>query len=90
VLDERTATDRWNERWERFLVEECIERARREFSAETFRAFELVVLGELSPVEAAQEMGVPVKKVYNGKHRVLARMRALRAELEGEQGDAVP
>ena len=82
IPDEKHATDLWTRHWERFVLDQCLDRARGEFPAETFRAFELVVRFELTPPEAARELGVPVKKVYNAKHRVLMRVRALRRELE--------
>ncbi|MBD3162537.1 MAG: sigma-70 family RNA polymerase sigma factor [Candidatus Eisenbacteria bacterium] len=87
--DPHAATDLWHRTWERFLLEECIDRARREFSSETFRAFELVVVAGRTPAEAAHVMGVHVKTIYNGKHRVLMRIRELQTELEEVHPDLV-
>jgi DNA-directed RNA polymerase specialized sigma24 family protein len=55
---------------------------RTEVEPATMRALELVVGGSLSAAEAASRIGVPVKAVYNAKHRVLKRIRELRVELE--------
>ena len=81
-----SAIEVWNRGWDRIFLEECVERARAECSPEAFRAFALVVLEGLSPADAAGSLGVPVKRVYNDKHRVLTRIRELRGELEGWTG----
>ena len=80
--DEKTLDGLWDMEWERFVVLECFRQARREFRPESLRAFELVVREDRSAQEAAEELGIPIKSVYNAKHRVLKRMRELRAELE--------
>lgn len=82
MADERAATDTWDAEWERSLWKACAERARCEFESTTFRAFELVVVDDRPPAVAARELGLTVKAVYNAKHRVLKRIRAIRAELE--------
>jgi len=80
--DEKTLDGLWDTEWERFVVLECFRQVRREFREESVRAFELVVRDDRSAQEAAEELGIPIKSVYNAKHRVLKRMRELRAELE--------
>jgi RNA polymerase sigma-70 factor (ECF subfamily) len=82
----------WDRVWERFILDKGIEQARREFAPEIFRAFELVVLEDLPPAEAARSLGTSVKSVYNAKHRVLKRVRELIAEVEdlGEDESEVP
>jgi RNA polymerase sigma-70 factor (ECF subfamily) len=82
VPDEREVSNAWDAEWEQSLMGECIERARREFEPQTFRAFELAVQGTGSTTEVARELDVPVKTVYNAKHRVLKRIRELRQQLE--------
>lgn len=82
VPDERTAGRTWDEEWENALWCECLERVRPEFEPQSIRAFELVLRDGRSAAEAADELGIPVKAVYNAKHRVLKRLRQLRAELE--------
>jgi RNA polymerase sigma-70 factor (ECF subfamily) len=83
LIDEAAVTDLWNRHWDGFIVRECLARARAEFRPLTFLAFEKVVQEEGTPPEVAMELGLSVKAVYNAKHRVLRRMRELRAELEG-------
>ncbi|RMF83275.1 MAG: sigma-70 family RNA polymerase sigma factor [Planctomycetota bacterium] len=82
LADENEATTIWDQEWERQLWRQCIERVRPEFEPSTMAAFELAVGTELSAQEAAQQLGVPVKSIYNAKHRVLKRLREIRAEVD--------
>jgi DNA-directed RNA polymerase specialized sigma24 family protein len=82
IPDEKIVVDLWNQEWERFLVRECFRRVRAEYRPESVRAFDLVVREGWSPQEAAVEIGIDVKAVYNAKHRILKRMRDLRTEIE--------
>jgi RNA polymerase sigma-70 factor (ECF subfamily) len=86
--DEQTASASWNHHWEQFVLRRCFEQIGREFRPESVRAFDLVVRDDRSPQDAAAALGVPIKAIYNAKHRILKRLRELRAELE--DGDAVP
>lgn len=86
--DEASATGAWDEEWERSLLERCLVAARTEVEPTTYRAFELVVLDERSPADAARLLGVPIKTVYNAKHRLLARIRELRSDLDEYRPDA--
>lgn len=85
VPDEETATDAWEREWEQALLRECLEQARREFEPATFRAFEIAVRDNRPAAEAARELDVPVKAIYNAKHRVLKRLRELRAQYEEQE-----
>jgi len=80
--DEKSAGELWNTLWERFLVEECFRQARREFRPDNVRAFELIVKEGYDAAEAAEAVGTTTRAVYNAKHRILTRMRELRAQLE--------
>ncbi len=80
--DEKSVEDLWNTEWERWAWTACLELARAEFEPATLRAFLLVVQSERAAESVAEELGVPVKAVYNAKHRVLKRLRELRDELE--------
>lgn len=80
--DEAAATVSWDYEWEQALLQQCLEQVRSEVEPITYQAFELVVRGERSPTQAAAELGVPIKLVYNAKHRVLKRIRELRAALD--------
>jgi RNA polymerase sigma-70 factor (ECF subfamily) len=82
IPDEPAATASWEREWERSVIELCVDRARQEVEPTTFRAFELVVSEGHSPPDAARLLQIPVKTVYNAKHRVLKRIRDLRDELE--------
>lgn len=82
VPDEDAATVSWDHEWEQALLQQCLDQVRDEVEPVTFRAFELVVRGERSPAEAAAELGVPIKLIYNAKHRVLKRIRELRSALD--------
>jgi RNA polymerase sigma-70 factor, ECF subfamily len=84
--DEQTASGVWDLEWERILLERCLDQARAEFEPQTFRAFELTVREERPPAEAAAALGVPLKSVYNAKHRVLKRLRELREDYETHAG----
>lgn len=82
VPDEATASQSWDVEWERIVLEQCLARAREEVEPLTYQAFELVVRFNRPPADVARDLGVPIKLVYNAKHRVLSRVRDLRGELE--------
>ena len=82
VPDEQTATGIWDTEWEKTLLDRCLVQVRQEFEPQTFAAFDLVVRSERSADDVARELGVPIKSVYNAKHRILKRIRELRADLE--------
>jgi len=81
IPDESAAHGLWDRVWDQYLLEKSVEVARTEFSPTTFAAFERTVLRDETPQEAADHLGIPTKAVYNGKHRVLQRVRALIDEL---------
>jgi RNA polymerase sigma-70 factor (ECF subfamily) len=80
--DEHTAGESWDREWEEALLHQCLEQTKREVEPQTYRAFELVVCDSYAPDKAAELLNVPIKTVYNAKHRVLKRIRELRADLE--------
>lgn len=82
VPDEKSAGDLWNTLWERFVIQECFRQVRKEFRPASVRAFELIARDGHDAREAAEIVGTTVRAVYNAKHRILTRMRELRAELE--------
>ena len=82
VPDEQAATGIWDTEWERTLLDTCLQQVRSEFEPQTFRAFELAVREDKPADEVAAALGIPVKSVYNAKHRILKRIRELRAEYE--------
>ncbi len=82
VPDEASATVSWDQEWEQTLLEQCLTQVRQEVEPVTFQAFELAVRLDRPPADVARELGAPIKLVYNAKHRVLNRVRELRAEFE--------
>jgi RNA polymerase sigma-70 factor (ECF subfamily) len=84
VPDEQTATGIWDTEWERTILDRCLDQVKREFEPQTFAAFDLVVREEKSADEVATQLGVPIKSVYNAKHRILKRIRELRADFDNQ------
>jgi RNA polymerase sigma-70 factor (ECF subfamily) len=82
VPDPRTAREQWNQVWEHSVVQHCLKCIRQECSPSAVKCFEMVVLHGVSPADAAEQLGTTVRAVYNAKHRVLKRMRELRASFE--------
>src|SRR4051812_18749745 len=82
VPDEQAATGIWDTEWERTLLDRCLLQVQREFEPQTFQAFDLVVRNEQSADDVAKQLGVPIKSVYNAKHRILKRIRELRADFD--------
>ena len=80
--DEATLTSSWDQAWEESLLQLCVERVQQEVEPTTFQAFRLVVLDQHPPQRVADDLNVPIKLVYNAKHRVLKRVREIREELE--------
>lgn len=82
MVDEQTASHSWDEEWEQTVLTACMQQVRREVEETSYQAFELVVLMDRKPAEAAEMLEVPIKTIYNAKHRVLKRIRELRHEFE--------
>jgi RNA polymerase sigma-70 factor (ECF subfamily) len=82
VPDEQAATGIWDTEWEKTVLDRCLEQVRLEFEPATYRAFDLVVRQGHDPPAAAESLGLTIKSVYNAKHRILKRIRELRAEFE--------
>lgn len=80
--EEDAASRAWDEEWERWLLDRCMEQVRKEVEPLTFQAFELTVREQRAAPEAAAALGVSVKLIYNAKHRVLQRIRELRLQVE--------
>jgi RNA polymerase sigma-70 factor (ECF subfamily) len=82
IPEEAEASGVWDVEWARSLLDDCLRQVRAEFEPQTFRAFELSVRDGRDASEAAAELGVPVKSVYNAKHRILKRIRELREQYD--------
>lgn len=82
IVADEAVTNSWDMEWEHALLSECLEQIRHEVDLVTYRAFELTVREEKPPSEVAAQLNVPIKTVYNAKHRILKRIRELRRDLE--------
>jgi RNA polymerase sigma-70 factor (ECF subfamily) len=82
IPDEQAASGIWDTEWEKSVLDNCLQQVRQEFEPQTYRAFEAVVREERQPEEVAQSLGISIKSVYNAKHRILKRIRELRADHE--------
>lgn len=80
--DENALSQSWDQAWEESLLRLCVEQVEQEVEPTTFQAFRLVVLDQHPPQRVADDLNVPIKLVYNAKHRVLKRVREIRGELE--------
>ena len=65
----------WEEEFNTHLLGEALARCRPHFEDETWRAFELVWLDKRPAFEVAQELKVPIDRVYVAKSRVLDRLQ---------------
>lgn len=82
AADDPRVSAMWDEQWEHAAIRQCLDRVRAESDPKAFAAFELVVQRGATAAAAAAELGEPVKFVYNSKHRILSRLRELRADVE--------
>ncbi len=67
----------WSAERDRVILQQALRALREEsrIDARTIRAFELVAFQQLTPAEAATDLGVTINDVYLAKHRCLTRMR---------------
>jgi len=82
IPDEAAATQVWDHEWEAALLDECLAHVRQEVEPATMRAFELTALADRPAADVARELGLSVTAVYNGKHRVVKRLRELREQFD--------
>lgn len=86
VPEDAPSQESFDRDWKQSVFEACLAQVRRELQPETVRAFELVVLEERSPSEAAEELGLTSNAVSVAKHRVLTRLRERTREYEDVSG----
>jgi RNA polymerase sigma factor (sigma-70 family) len=81
----------WEAAFEVSLLAALLDVVRREVSPETFQAFELLVLDELSGAQIAALTGLSRNAVYQARKRVVHRLRELGARYgdEGRLDEAV-
>ncbi len=72
----------WDDQWDRHTLDRCLRRARAEFEASTFEAFELAAIRSVPPAEIASRLSMSRNSVYIAKHRVLSRLAELQSEFE--------
>jgi len=65
----------WTEEFNAHLLATALARSRPHFEDQTWRAFELVWLEKRPAAEVAEELKVPIDRVYVAKSRVLERLQ---------------
>lgn len=70
----------WETAFEQTLLATLLDTVRREVAPETYQAFELLVLHELSGREVARVTGLSRNAAYLARKRVLIRLRELGAD----------
>jgi RNA polymerase sigma-70 factor (ECF subfamily) len=76
----------WESEWRRYHLRTAAARARFEFNARDYAAFEAVTVEGRSPAEVAAALGISADAVYQAKSRLLKRIRELVAEQVAEEG----
>jgi RNA polymerase sigma-70 factor (ECF subfamily) len=81
----------WDARFERSLLTALLDVVRREVAPETYQAFELITLEDLSGAEVASITGLTRNAVYLARKRILKRLQQLGATYrdEGQLADNV-
>jgi len=82
VRDPEPLTAIWEEQWQAHIVRECLRRAAGHFSARDVEVFKRLMIEEQSVERITQAMDVSQHVVYHAKHRILAFMCSIQAELE--------
>lgn len=82
MIDEKSLLDSWEGSWSQMVLLQSLQRVRTEVDPKTYSAFEGVALGGESVADAAARLGITLNAVAVAKHRVLARLKKLREELE--------
>ena len=72
--DASDASDEWEREYQRRLTALAMERIKREFQENTWRAFWLTAVEGIAAPEAARQVGLSTGAVYVAKSRVLARL----------------
>jgi RNA polymerase sigma factor (sigma-70 family) len=63
---------RWDEEWQKNLVDAALERVKRKVNPNHYQIFYLHVLKQLPAAQVARTLGVNIAVVYLAKHRVAA------------------
>ena len=88
AIEQLAATAEDEALWERqhqwWMVHWAAEKVRYEFESKTWRAFMMTSIEQKNATETASELGISVGAAYIAKSRVLARVKQLIQEVEGE------
>ena len=89
--DDRAPDQAWEAAFEESLLAALLDCVRREVAPETYQAFELTTLDELSGRQVAKLTGLSRNAVYLARKRVLKRLRELGTDYreEGHLGERV-
>lgn len=71
----------WERQWNKTHLLYCLNQIRDDFSRVTYEAFRLYVIDEQAVESIAEQLGLTPNQVYVAKHRVLARLKKLWADL---------
>jgi RNA polymerase sigma-70 factor (ECF subfamily) len=78
----------WDEDYERRLFHWAAEQVRPVVAASTWQAFWLTAVEGRAPREVARQLDLAVATVYMAKSRVLARLKALIRQVQGDSHEA--
>ena len=65
----------WNDHFHSELLQVALDRIRNEFTEQTWTAFQLTWLEDLSPLQVAERLQIGIEKIYVAKSRILRRLR---------------
>ncbi len=91
AADEPQPDEAWEAAFDQSVLAALLDVVRREVSPETYQAFELVAVHELSGTRAAELTGLSRNAVYLARKRVVARLKELGAGYrdEGQLDDQI-
>ena len=82
VRDPESVSLVWDRQWTEHVLRRCFEQARTRCTPRDVRIFEQLTVAQKPAEEVAAAMRVPIKTVYNVKHRLLTYMREVYRELD--------
>jgi DNA-directed RNA polymerase specialized sigma24 family protein len=71
----------WEAEHDQMLVRRLLELVRHEFTETTWRAFQLLTVGNVAPDEVASRLGISINAAVIAKSRVFRRLRILGKDL---------
>jgi RNA polymerase sigma factor (sigma-70 family) len=74
----------WQQEWHAHVLSQALQVLRTKVEPQTFQAFELYVLEEMSAKEVADFLKIKVDMVYVAKSRAIKSLREIMKELPGE------